>query len=149
MAFAAISAFSFALFTGPRSLLPTLRSNKFEGQANAVNPGIIVANLAMDLNVTPKLRATLNGNYLWFENTDALETVLYQDSIDTSIGLDLGAGLTYRPFLNENVVLTAGATALLPSIGFDDLYRSFCSAPGCGADRKRLFNVFAQLKLTF
>lgn len=137
------------LLKPPGSLLPTLRSNKFEGQANFVNPGIIVANLSMDLNVTPKLRATVNGNYLWFENTDALETVLYQDSIDTGIGLDLGAGLTYRPFLNENVVVTAGATALLPSIGFDDLYRSFCGAPGCGSDRKRLFNAFAQLKLTF
>ena len=131
------------------SLLPTLRSNKFEGQANYVNPGIVVANLSVDLNLTPKLRGIVNGNYLWFENTDALETVLFQDSIDTSIGLDLGAGVIYRPFLNENVVLTAGATALLPSIGFDDLFRSFCTVPGCGSDRKHLFNAFAQLKLTF
>jgi hypothetical protein len=137
------------LLKPPGSLLPTLRSNKFEGQANYVNPGIIVANLSLDLNVTPKLRAILNGNYLWFENTDSLETVLFQDSIDTAIGLDLGAGVIYRPFLNENVVLTAGATGLLPSTGFDDLYRSFCTVPGCGAERKRLFNAFAQLKLTF
>jgi len=137
------------LLKAPGTLLPTLRSNKFEGQANYVNPGIILANLSMDLNVTPRLRAILNGNYLWFENTDALETVLFQDSIDTSIGLDLGAGLVWRPFLNENVVVTAGATTLLPSIGFDDLYRSFCGVPGCGSERRHLVNAFAQLKLTF
>ena len=127
----------------------------FAAQYNAIDAAKALLARGADINlpdpdgITPLMMAILNGNYLWFENTDALETVLFQDSIDTSIGLDLGAGLVWRPFLNENVVVTAGATTLLPSIGFDDLYRSFCGVPGCGSERRHLVNAFAQLKLTF
>src|SRR6185436_15579049 len=51
------------LLKAPGSLLPSLRANKFEGQANYVNPGLMLANLSMDVEVTPKLRTVLNANY--------------------------------------------------------------------------------------
>ena len=57
----------------PMSLLPSLRSNKEEGQANFVNPGLYLFNLGADFNVTPKLRAFVNGNYLRFDRTEPLE----------------------------------------------------------------------------
>jgi hypothetical protein len=137
------------LLKTPGSLLPSLRSNKFEGQANFVNPGLMLVNLSTDLELTPKLRAVLNANYLRFQKTGALGLLLFQPDIRKAIGIDLGAGFVYRPKLNENVVITAGATGLLPGAGLDDLYSSACGAPGCGADTKKLYNVFLNVKLTY
>jgi hypothetical protein len=58
--------------TNPGSLLVSLRSNKEEGQANFVNPGIYIFNAGADFNVTPKLKAFVNGNYLRFDRTEPL-----------------------------------------------------------------------------
>src|SRR5262249_6652470 len=38
------------------SLLPDLRSSKVEGQANFVNPGLLLFNLGADFDITPKFR---------------------------------------------------------------------------------------------
>ena len=137
------------LLKGPGSLLPSLRSNKFEGQANFVNPGIMLANLSTDIEITPKLRAVLNANYLRFAQTGALDLLLFQPEIGKSIGIDLGGGFLYRPDLNENIVITAGASGLVPGGGFKDIYSSACDTPGCGADTKKLYNVFLNVKLTY
>ena len=64
--------------TNPGSLLVSLRSNKEEGQANFVNPGVYVFNAGADFNVTPKLRAFVNANYLQFDRTEPLQFVLAQ-----------------------------------------------------------------------
>jgi len=137
------------LLKPPGSLLPDLRSNKFEGQASFVNPGLLLGGLGLDLEVTPKIKAVLNANYLRFHRTGSLEYLLFQPGIRKPIGFDLGAGALYRPLLNENVVITAGVTGLLPAGGFDDIYSSVCGVPGCGADSKKLWNVFLNVKLTY
>jgi len=137
------------LLKAPGSLLPSLRSSKFEGQASFVNPGLLLLGAGIDLELTPKLKAALNANYLRFHETAALELLLFQPGIREPIGLDLGAGLFYRPLLNENVLILAGATGLVPGAGFDDIYSSVCGAPGCGASSQKLFNTFLQIKLTF
>lgn len=137
------------LLKAPNSLLPTLRSNKFEGQASFVNPGVLLGGVGVDLELTPKWKAVLNANYLRFHKTGSLELLLFQPGLRRSIGIDLGAGALYRPLLNENVVITAGATGLLPGSGFDDIYSSLCGVPGCGAGSKKLWNAFVQVKLTY
>jgi hypothetical protein len=137
------------LLKAPGSLLPSLRANKFEGQASYVNPGLLLLGAGLDLSLTPKLRASLNANYLRFDETGALSLLLFQPNIRKDIGLDLGGGVTYRPLLNENVVLLAGFATLLPGKGFDDLYSSTCGVPGCGASRGALYNGFVQLKLSY
>jgi hypothetical protein len=137
------------LLKAPDSLIPSLRSNKFEGQASFVNPGILVLNAAADLTLTPKLKAVLNANYLRFHKTGSLELLLFQPGIHKDIGFDLGGGLLYRPMLSENVVITTGVTGLLPGKGFDDIYSSICGVPGCGARSRSLFNTFVQVKLTY
>ena len=38
------------------SLVPDLRSSKIEGQSNFVNPGLMLFNFGMDLDLTPKLQ---------------------------------------------------------------------------------------------
>jgi hypothetical protein len=137
------------LLKAPGSLLPSLRSSKFEGQASFVNPGLLLVGAGIDLALTPKLKAAVNANYLRFHQTAPLELLLFQPGIHESIGLDLGAGVFYRPLLNENVLILAGATGLVPGAGFDDIYSSVCGAPGCGASSRTLFNTFLQVKLTF
>jgi hypothetical protein len=124
--------------TTPGSLIPSLRANKEEGQSNFVNPGIFVANAGADFDITPKLKGFANINYLRFQRTEALEDILFQAPIRHSIGTDMGLGVTYRPPLTENLVLTAGAAALQPGQGFQDIYTS-----------RTQFSVFGSAKFTF
>jgi hypothetical protein len=137
------------LLKTPGSLLPDLRSAKFEGQASFVNPGVMLVGLGADLDLTPKLRAILNANYIRFNKTGSLDLLLFQPGIRKDIGFDLGAGFVYRPLLNENIVVTAGVTGLIAGKGFDDIYSSVCGAPDCGAPSRSLMNVFLNLKLTY
>lgn len=104
------------------SLVPDLRSGKASGQANFVNPGLFLYNAGMDLDLTPKLRAFFNSNYLRFAKTQSLELLLNQSNIHSEIGIDNSIGLRYRPDLNDNIVLTAGVSMLLPMQGFREIY---------------------------
>jgi hypothetical protein len=109
---------------GRSTLLPALRSSKSEGQSNFVNPGLFLYSLGIDAEVTPKLRFTTTANYLQFHRVETLQRVLFQDQIRKAIGIDLGAGFQYRPWLNDNVLMTAGVSMLLPGQGFKDLLTS-------------------------
>jgi hypothetical protein len=137
------------LLKTPGSLLPDLRANKFEGQASFVNPGVLLLGLGLDAEITPKLKGVVNANYLRFDKTGALDLLLFQPGIRKTIGVDLGAGFLWRPLLNENVLVEGGFTGLLPGAGFDDIYTSACSVPGCGAASRKLFNGFLLVKLTY
>ena len=120
------------------SLLPDLRSNKDEGQANFVNPGIFLANVGADFDVTPKLRGFANVNYLRFEHTETLEQILFQSPIHHSIGFDSSIGVRYRPPLTENISITAGAATLIPGQGLKDIYTG-----------KVMFSLFTDLRFQF
>ena len=51
-----------------------------------------------------------------------IEQFLFQGGIDQEIGLDLSAGVEYRPLLSNNVILLGGLAALLPANGFKQIY---------------------------
>jgi len=104
------------------SLIPDLRSSRIQGQSNFVNPGLFLANVGMDADLTPKLKLITNANYLWFDNTQVLEFFTFQDNIHNEIGMDLSLGVEYRPLLNDNLEILFGVSALVPGAGFDDLY---------------------------
>jgi hypothetical protein len=129
---------SGVLLTTPGSLIPSLRASKDEGQANFVNPGIFLVNAGADFDITPKLKGFVNANFLRFERTEPLEFILLQAPIRHTIGVDYGTGVTYRPPLSENIVLTGGAAMLTPGDGFRDIYGG-----------KTLFSLFGSVKLTF
>jgi hypothetical protein len=120
------------------SLLPDLRSNKDEGQANFVNPGIFLANIGAEFDLTPKLRGFANVNYLRFERTETLEQILFQSPIHHSIGVDSSFGVRYRPPLTENISLAAGAATLIPDQGLRDIYTG-----------RVLFSLFTDLRFQF
>ncbi len=105
------------------SLVPNLRTSKSQGQANFVNPGLYLWGLGTDMDVTPKLKAFVNVNYLRFAETDPLRTALLTDKIDRELGLDLSLGIQYRPFLTDNFIVSAGWGVLLPGRGYKDIYR--------------------------
>ncbi len=132
-----LTASGVALFSF-NSLLPTLRSNKLQGQANFVNPGVWIGNAGFDAKLTPKLRMTVNGNYLRFDRTEVLEALLFQSGIKHSIGVDVGAGLQYRPLLSDNMVLTGGFGVLLPGSGLKNIYPD-----------KMLYSGFVLMRLLF
>lgn len=120
------------------SLLPNMRSSKQEGQANFVNPGIFLINAGADFDLTPKLRAFANYNFLRFMRTEPIEDVLFLGQVRHTIGSDLGIGVQYRPPLSENIVLTGGASMLQPGDGFRDIYTG-----------RTQFAVFGVARFTF
>lgn len=108
--------------TNRLSLVPDLRSSKFQGQSNFVNPGLYLFNLGVDFDLTPKMKLINNCNFLWFDKTQTLEQFTFQENIRHFIGVDLSAGVEYRPFLSNNIVMIGGIAGLLPGQGFKDLY---------------------------
>jgi len=143
----------------PNSLLPSLRSSKTQGQANFVNPGIFIYNAGLDVEVTQRIKAVINANYLRFHRTEPLEYLLFQNRIRHDIGFDYSLGVAYRPFLINNVTLTFGASTLQTGRGFRDIFTDrarncppnvgdFCE-PDVISPRKMLYSLFAQLKVIF
>ncbi len=124
--------------TNRSSLLNGFRSSKTQGQAQFVNPGIIVANAGLDAELTPKLKAILNFNYLWFAATEPLQYVLHQPKVRSTIGTDYSVGLIYRPLLNQNIVLSGGLAYFIPGGGFKDIQES-----------ANLYSAFFSATLTF
>jgi hypothetical protein len=106
------------------SLVPDLRSSKIQGQANFVNPGLFLGNIGLDLDLTPKCRVINNANLLWFDETQVLETFVFQKKVHHFIGTDISCGVEYRPLLSNNIIITAGASMLVPGIGLRDLYNN-------------------------
>jgi hypothetical protein len=106
------------------SFLPDLRTSKEQGQANFVNPGLFLYNLGIDFDVTPKLKVITNASYLQFEDPNSLRLLLFDNKIGKDIGVDLSVGIQYRPLLSNNIIITAGAAALIPGQAFKDIYSS-------------------------
>jgi hypothetical protein len=123
-------------FKARNSLVPDFRSSKTEGQANFVNPGLLLFGVGTEMELTPKLRAFANANYLRFVETETIKTLLVTDKIDSEIGLDLSVGFQYRPLLNDNIIISAGFGTLIPGKGYRNIYRHNTQAvPGYGSNQ--------------
>ena len=130
-------------------------SPKFLGQSSFVNPGIFIAGLGEEWEITPKVRLFANLNYLLFMETNAISTALVTDEIDREIGWDLSFGAEYRPLLTDNIRLAAGLGMLFPGEGFKDIYRtSSPGVPGFTASNSQdvsdvLYSGFLSATITF
>ncbi|HYL72720.1 MAG TPA: carboxypeptidase regulatory-like domain-containing protein [Bryobacteraceae bacterium] len=120
------------------SLVPDLRSSKLQGQSNFVNPGIFLYNAGVDINITPKMKGFVNLNLMRFARTESLEALLFQKPIHSGIGADSGIGITYRPPLSENIVITGGVNGFQPFRGFSEI-----------STNRTLFSVFANVRFRF
>ena len=113
------------------------------------------------MEVTQRLKAVFNVNYLRFHRTESLEYILFQPHIRHEIGWDYSLGVAYRPLLINNLTLTFGAATLKPGRGFRDIYtsassdcpanlREFCTPDNTIINpSKPLFNLFGQVKFVF
>jgi hypothetical protein len=126
------------------SLLPDLRSSKVQGQANFVNPGLMLGNFGVDFFLTPKLKMVNNLNLLWFDETGVIDLFTYQGGIHHFIGVDVSSGFEYRPLLNNNVVARFGVSTLSPGRGFSDIYDNLT-----GPVNSPLWAGFLQLRLLY
>jgi len=103
-------------------LLNSMRASKQHGQSNFTNPGLVLAGLGADVDITPKIRVSLNANQLWFDDTAVLEAARNQGNIEKNIGQDISLSMTYRPFTSQNIVLRLVGSTLLPGEGYKQLY---------------------------
>jgi hypothetical protein len=115
---------TFIGIKGRNSLLPSLRSSKSEGQANFVNPGVLLVNAGWDAELTPKLRVTTNVNWVRLDKVETIQRLLFQGEIDKNVGFDYSVGFQYRPMLVDNLLLTTGVAGFTPSKGWKQILRS-------------------------
>ncbi len=129
--------------TNDQSNYTNLRSSRTLGQSNFVNPGLWLINAGLDMDLTPRLRSINNVNALFFNKTSSLEVFTFQSNIDNYIGTDISTGFEWRPRLNNNGIVLAGLSALIPGGGFRQLYNDK------GGKVQTLFNGFAEIVFTF
>ena len=103
------------------SLVPNLRPDKNQGQANFVNPGLFLVGAGLDADLTPKLKGSINFNVLTFVATEPLILILQQPNLGHYIGEDYALRLTYRPFLTNNLITTLIVSMLRPGSGLNDI----------------------------
>jgi hypothetical protein len=106
------------------SIIPDLRSSKIQGQSNFVNPGLLMFNLGATAELTPKLRAVFNANYIRFVETEPLEILLKQPNIRRDVGVDLSLGFEWRPLLSNNIIVKPFAALFHPVGGFKDIFQA-------------------------
>ncbi len=140
----------------PRAtLVPSMRSSKAEGQANFVNPGVFIAGLGVEMDITPKLRAFLNANYIRLVETAPIKTALLTDKADHELGWDLSLGVQYRPALTDNIIISAGFGVLIPGAGYKDIYQTSSSpvpgygSPSTGSVDDFLYSAIVAVTLTY
>jgi len=137
------------------SLVIDLRTSKSEGQSNFVNPGTIIVGYGNDADITPKLKAFLNVNYIWMADTEVIRQVLFTNHTSNEVGLDCSLGIQYRPLLTNNIILTAGVGFLVPGQGYKDIYRANTNpvfgypGPSAGHVDDFLYSGILTLTLTY
>lgn len=110
--------------TNPGSPLADLQTSKTQGQANFVNPGVLLVGTAVDADLTPRWRGQIGCQYLRFDKTETLEYLLQAADIKKGIGFEVFAGTQYRPLLTNNVIVQLGGSVLFPDDGFARIYDS-------------------------
>jgi hypothetical protein len=125
--------------SGRNGVLASLRSSKDEGQSNFVNPGLALVGAGADVDLTPQVRVLGNVSYLRFMETQVLGVLRNQAPPSKDLGIDVSAGVQWRPFMSQNVVVNASAAALVPRRGLRQLYDEGQRGP----QYSMLFNVVA------
>jgi len=104
------------------NIFPSMRSNKFAGAANFVNPGLILYTFGFDADIKPKVKFIANWNYLQFDHTQPIAAILGIPITSRNIGLDNGFGFRFRPLLNENLLVDTGYSFLLAGDAMREIY---------------------------
>jgi hypothetical protein len=120
------------------SLFPSLRSTADTGESNYTNPGLELAGVGADFDLSPALRVSLDANHLAFASAATLNVVTKRTDIPRNIGTDLSADAFYRPLDSQNIILRLSFGKLLAAPAARTLVGG--SAP---------FSAFLNLVLTY
>jgi hypothetical protein len=101
------------------SVFPSLRGANATSQY--VNPGAFVLNPGLDMTLTPKLAAEVNYNYVRFDQTESLQAVAGRN-VSAQVGHEINGGITWKPLLNEQLLVFAGGAFFLPGQGIKDVF---------------------------
>ncbi len=85
---------------------------------------VLLLGLGTEIEVTPKLRAFINANYIRLLETNPIKTALLTDKANKELGWDFSLGCQYRPLLTDNIIVSAGFGAFLPGRGYKDIYQT-------------------------
>lgn len=102
------------------SVFPSLRGANATSQF--VNPGALAINSGIDIALTPKTLFEANYNYVRFDDTSSLAPAAGGRNPSNEVGHEINAGLTWRPFLNEQVIVFAGGGVFFPGRGIKDTF---------------------------
>jgi hypothetical protein len=142
-------------FKQGNSLVVDLRSSKTEGQANYVNPGVFIYGVGTDMDLLPNLKLFLNANYIRMVDTQPVNLALHTNNVTPGIGWDLSGGVQYRPLLTDNIIISAGLGALIPSNGYKAIYQTNTipvpgyDSPPAGHVDSFLYSAFAAVTFTY
>ena len=103
-------------------MLASLRTSREHGQSNFTNPGLRLLGVGADLDLAPELRLIANLNHIAFDHLSSLAALRNQKLSSGDIGWDLSAGVQYRPFFTQNLVMNASLAVLFPDDGLRELY---------------------------
>ena len=106
-----------------------------------MNPGLTLVGIGADADLTPQIRILGNISKLDFVNTSSLGVLRNQNISSKDLGVDMSAGIQFRPYMTQNVVLNASAAALVPGKGLKQLYDEDKRGPQ--------FSVLINLLLTY
>ena len=67
-----------------------------------------------------------------------MEALLFQEKVRPNVGVEFGAGGSYRPPLSDNIILIGGIQSMKLGQGLKDIY-----------SRRGLFSVFFNARLQF
>lgn len=119
------------------SIFPSLRGANATSQF--VNPGVFAVNPGIEAALTPKTLFEANVNYVRFDDTSSLDGATRRRDISHELGYELNAGLTYRPFLNEQAIVFAGGGIFFPGQAIKDAFGT----------EKAVYKALVRLILTF
>jgi hypothetical protein len=120
------------------SFLPNMRA-KAADPANFVNPGIILLNAGFDTVITTRMTALANVNYYQFVHTEPVALAAGLPDVGKEIGLEFNAGVVFKPFIVDNVIIAVGASVLEPGAGITDL----------SGDDRYLYTAFSAVTVVY
>jgi hypothetical protein len=104
------------------SVFPSLRGANATSQF--VNPGVFAINPGIDVALTPKTLFEANVAHVRFDHTSSIEALIGKHAVSHEIGNEVNAGVTYRPFLNEQVILFGGLALFIPGQAIKDIFNT-------------------------
>ena len=116
------------------SLVIDFRTSKSEGQSNFVNPGAFIVGYGLDADVTPKLKAFMNVNYIWTMETEVTKQVLFTNHAEQRYRTGLQSGISMAAAADRERNPNCGHRVSRPGAGIQG-YLSGEYTTGAGVSR--------------